>query len=276
MNLRPVKATLLDDDAFRLLAIPFSGPIPYPGAPKGADTQMQWFGKAVDIKRDWLPFRPVDWHHGADPYGKMGRTTFGKAIDLGRQDGASREPDDDGWWVTVWLQHGEDRLRTIRRLADAAAARTSGVAIFGSSETLPGLSAIRTAKGQLVPWEADIPGEIVSWPYWRQTLSTSPVNTHSVLRPLKATLDDIERAGERPDPTFWSELEEALHSLGHSLRATSGMGAHGAKAGRVLSAANETDLREALEALAAAQQRAMAVLERQPNYDTSGEQETST
>ena len=32
----PMKATVIDDDAFRLLALPFGGPIPYPGAPRCA------------------------------------------------------------------------------------------------------------------------------------------------------------------------------------------------------------------------------------------------
>ena len=36
MQLQPVKATIIDDDAFRLLAFPFSGPIPKAGT-RGVD-----------------------------------------------------------------------------------------------------------------------------------------------------------------------------------------------------------------------------------------------
>lgn len=254
MELLPVKASPLDDDSFRLLAFPFSGPIPLPGT-KGVDLDGQWFSEHTDIKPEWLPFRPTDWHHGADPTKRMGRTVLGKAIDLGRFDGASREPDDDGWWVTVWLNAGERRLNLVRQLADR------GAVLFGSSETVPGLATVKARDGSIQPWRPGLVGEIVAWPYWRQTLSTSPQNTHSVIRPLKATLDEIEAAGERPGPTFWSDVEDALRSLGHSLRTPSiSSGAGGAKAGRVLRRSSEEDLRAALAALQEAMDRAERVL----------------
>ncbi len=246
MDLQPVKATLLDDDAFRLLAFPFSGPIPKAGT-RGVDLDGEFFSERTDIKADWLPFRPTDWHHGADPTGKMGRTSFGKAVDLGGFEGKSNEPDQDGWWVTVWVDAGQKRLDLIKRLAERAT-------IFGSSESVPGL----TKKAST--------GEILVWPYWRQTLSTSPQNTHSVIRPLKATLDEIEMAGERPGPSFWADLEASLRSLAPSLRLPSETGAVEAKAGRVLSARNESDLRGALDEFRSALDRLDAVVRRQPDY----------
>jgi hypothetical protein len=241
----PVKASLLDDDSFRLLAFPFSGPIPMPGT-RGVDLDGQYFSRATDIKADWLPFRPTDWHHGNDV--TMRRTVLGKAIDLGRRDGPAREPDEDGWWVTVWLDAGQRRLDLIKRLADR------GAQLFGSSETLPGVATVKARDGSIQPWRAGLAGEIMAWPYWRQTLSTSPQNTHSVLRPLKATLDDIEAAGERPGATFWSDVEDALRSLGHSLRESSATGTPGAKAG------HERELRSALDRLNAASDRVAAII----------------
>lgn len=254
--LLPAKASPLDDDAFRLLAIPFSGPIPQPGTP-GVDVDRQWFSRRTDIKPDWLPFRPTDFHHGVDP--KMGRTVLGKAIDLGRFDGASPEPDDDGWWVTVWLDRGQRRLRLIQQLAD------QGAQLFGSSETLPGLGTVKARDGSVVPWSAKVPGEIMSWPYWRQTLSTSPQNTHSVIRPLKATLDEIDAAGEQPSATFWSDVEDALRSLGHSLRTSSDVGGSRAKAGR----SSESEIRASLLRWENAMDRTLETL-RQGREGTEG------
>ena len=252
--MHPVKASPLDDDAFRLLAFPFTGPIPMPGT-KGVDLDAQTFTVHTDIKPDWLPFRPTDWHHGTDPTGRMGRTVLGKAVDLGTQDGRAGEPDEDGWWVTVWLDAGQKRLNLVRALAER------GAELFGSSETLPGLATVKARDGSILPWRPGLAGEIMAWPYWRQTLSTSPQNTHSVIRPLKATLDEIEAAGEQPGPSFWSDVEDALRSLGRSLRDPSSVGGSGAKAGR-LHRPDEVAIREALASLTTAMDRTTAILDR--------------
>jgi hypothetical protein len=241
-DFRPVKAQLIGDDAFRLLAIPFGGPIPYPGAPKGADIEGQWFSPAVDIKPDWFKARVVDWHHGSDPTGVMGRTPLGKAVDLGDADGPSDEPDEDGWWVTFWLDAGQKRNALIRRL------QQKGAEIFGSSETIPGVPMMRLAgKADIVPWARGVPGEIVSWPYIRQTLSTSPQNTYSVLRPMKAVLDNLSLDENDSEPM--RDLLSDLYALGADLTTSSERGELAAKAGRVLSAVNERALREALARL---------------------------
>src|SRR6478735_263680 len=120
MKLRAVKATVIDDDAFRLLAIPYDGPIPSPKTSRGVDLDGEWFSPNTDIKPDWFTSRVVDWHHGADP--KLGRTVLGKATDL--------EEDEDGWWITVWLKHGEKRVDLIRKLAER------GGQLYGSSESI--------------------------------------------------------------------------------------------------------------------------------------------
>lgn len=212
--MEPIKATILDDDHFRLLAIPFTGPI------GGRDLDGEWFSPRTNIHPDLLPARLVDWHHGQDRL--MGRTVLGKAL-------LDPEPDDDGWWVDVWLNHGEKRLSLVKRLAEKAP-------IFGSSE------ALWSKKAES--------GEILDWPYWRQTLSTSPQNIHSVIRPaLKATLDDFDTAGITVDDRLKAFIDD-LDALGVDLRSTS-LGEDVAKAGRVLAQRNEARLRDARDRLAA-------------------------
>jgi hypothetical protein len=222
MNTYPaLKAHPIDDDAFRLLAIPFGGPIPHPESAKGADIDGEWFSERTDIKADWLPFRPVDWHHRFDR--KMSHTILGKAV-------LEDEADEDGWWVTVWLKHGEKRLDLVRRIAER------GGALFGSSEAVPRL--VQKAST----------GEILTWPYIRQAISTSPQNTYSVIRPLKATIDDLYAAGEAPTAAFFDDLERLLGNL------TTGpdsdlTGEETAKAGRVIANRNEARLREGIDDL---------------------------
>jgi hypothetical protein len=245
--MEPVKATILDDDHFRLLAIPFGGPIPSPYTGKGVDLDGEWFSPNTDIKPDWFAERLVDWHHGTDPLFR--RTVIAKADNLVMEE--------DGWWVDVWLRHGEKRLDLIKRLADR------GAQIFGSSESVPGM--VKKAST----------GEILVWPYVRETLSTSPQNTHSVLRPLKAVLE-----GTEPTGAFWSDIEDAMRDLGSELRLNSmeaGIDAlslsrdDAAKAGRMLSAANMKDMQEAVDVLRAAMKKLDAVLGRQPDYSAGRE-----
>jgi hypothetical protein len=228
--LLPVKATILDDDSFRLLAIPFAGPIPSPVNARGVDLDGEWFSERTDIKPAWFDARPTDWHHGSDI--TMGRTVIGKAINLVQEQ--------DGWWVDVWLKHGEKRLELIRQLAER------GGQIFGSSESAAGL----TRKAST--------GEILVWPYIRQTLSTSPQNTHSVLRPLKAMLDNLAD----PSAAFWSDIDRAIGNLSDDLRGTSRSDLD-AKAGRVLAARNESDLQAAVAAFDEAVAQVRGVLARQ-------------
>lgn len=218
---RALKAHPIDDDAFRLLAIPFGGPVPSKDSPKGVDIDGEWFSENTDIKAGWFPFRPVDWHHKMDPF--MGGTIFGKAV-------LDSEPEEDGWWVTVWLKHGERRLDLVRRLA------SKGAGLYGSSEAVPSL--VRKAST----------GEILTWPYIRQALSTSPQNPLSVIRPLKATVDDLYAEGEAPTAAFFSDLERFMDNL--TTQPDSNLTSEEtAKAGRVLAGRNEARLREGLDAL---------------------------
>ena len=158
--MQPIKATLVDDNHLRLLAIPFGGPV------GGRDLDGEFFTRRTDIKRDWFTERPVLWHHGQDSL--MGDTVIGKAI-------LDDEPDEDGWWVDVWLNHGERRTKLVKRLSEKAP-------LFGSSGTIGYLK------------KAAPSGEILVWPYVEQTLTTSPQNTFSIVKPAKAVLDDFIEA----------------------------------------------------------------------------------
>jgi hypothetical protein len=235
--LAPMKATLLDDDAFRLLALPYGGPIPYPGAPRGADLDRQWLSERTDFGE---PPKTVDvtWHHGMDR--TLGREVVGKAGDL--------RFDDDGGWVTVWLEHGRRRTRLIKQLAEAAQSDPE-VDIYGSSEAVTGTALVKATKGEL-PWRRDIPGEITRWWYSGQTLSTSPQNTTSILQPMKATLADLASAELVPTAAFFDDLAAFIDNLGPDPVPTSPSGSDGtAKAGRVIAGRNEARLREAYRAI---------------------------
>lgn len=154
--MNPLKATLIDGYTFKLLAIPFGGPIPSKHTPLGVDLDGEWFDQWTDIKPGWLDARVVDWHHGKDPTGVMGKAVLGKAVDL--------EMRRDGWWVTVRLNPSDHRVELVRRIGQKAT-------IYGSSESLGG----HVQKDRHT-------GHIDVWPYWKQTLSTSPQNTLSVIR----------------------------------------------------------------------------------------------
>lgn len=229
-TLTPLKAEPLDSDSFRLLALPYGGPIPYPGAPRGADLDRQWFEEGTEFGEFLRPPGgkwPITWHHAGDG-------TMGKAVIA---DGVDPEFDDDGGWVKVWLRHGERRVRLVEQLME------QGARLFGSSEATDGAGRIRAAKGVL-PWRRDLPGAIVRWPYSGQTLTTAPQNTLSVLSPMKATLTDIAAGGLTPTVAFFDDLARFLGDL-EARPDTDPTGDVSAKAGRVLAARNEARLREA-------------------------------
>jgi hypothetical protein len=114
------------------------------------------------------------------------------------------------------------------------------VGIYGSSEAIPGSGRIRPpGKASEVPWRPKFPGEITRWHYNRQTLTTSPQNTASILTPVKATLEDLASDDLAPTAQFFDDLSAFLDSLTSS-PAT-------AKAGRVLAGRNEARLLQVRE-----------------------------
>jgi cation transport regulator ChaB len=236
------KAEPLDADAMdawfegkiprRLLAIPFTGPIPGPSG-KSLDMDGEYFDENTDIKPDWFTERPVDWHHSQDPSGKLNGVLIGKAKNL--------QMDEDGWWVDLWLNAGERRLALVRKLAE------KGAELFGSSYAYPNL--VKRGKA----------GHIDVWPYMMQTLSTSPQNTNSIHRPAKAVLDAFTRADIAVEPILADVLTElaTLRDLDANLT-----GEAAAKAGRELSGANLSEMEEWREMLESIIKRTDAMLKR--------------
>lgn len=206
-----------------LRTLPFGGLFVGPDG-KARDLEGDYFSDRTDIKPHWFSERPVLWHHGADPTGLMGDRVLGKAINLHQEE--------DGWWEDLWLNAGEARLKRVRGIL------AKGGQLFGSSTPLqtPGFP-VKRAKD----------GEILTWAHAESTLSTSPVNHLASFRPAKATLDDFTLA-EIPVSALTGFLTD-LDALGADLSVTSSVGIPTAKAGRVLSATNETQLRSALAAL---------------------------
>lgn len=201
---RAVKAAPLDPDTLaawfagkaprRLLAIPFGGPIV--GADGiGRDQQAEYFDARTDIKPDWFEARPVLWHHGQDVTGRAGTGAFGKATNLGARDGYPGEPDDEGWWVDLWIRAGERNAARVKALAER------GAPLHGSSSAIPHL--VRRGKA----------GHIEVWPYIEQTLTTAPVNPLSTFAPsMKAVLDGFSSA-QIPVPDLLREVLTELDAL---------------------------------------------------------------
>lgn len=242
----PVKAQLMDADELeawfagkiprRILSLPFGGPIPSAKSSLGVDLDGEWFGpdldpygphKALRETRDRL----VDFHHSfappgagyGDPTGVMRGVILGKSV-------LDPEPEEDGYWSDIWLRYGEKRLALVKSLVKR------GGQLFGSSQP---------ASGVVKDPET---GEIKVWPHLLQTLSPSPQNTYSVLRP-KAMLDAIDSTPFPVHDALKAFLSD-LDNLGADLPLTSYLdgdrGDVAAKAGRVLSARNERALRDAL------------------------------
>lgn len=186
--MQALKAHVIDDNHFRVRAIPFGGMI------GGKDFDGEYFTKRTDIKPDWFSERPVLWHHGQDEY--LGDRVIGKATDLTEEE--------DGWWVDVWLKRGE-------KYADLIASLSQKAPLYGSSGTISYLR--RSAPD----------GEILTWPYVEQTLTLTPSNLLSISRPAKALLDSFDSADIRLDATVKSLLAE-IEQLRTDLQPTSTRG----------------------------------------------------
>lgn len=222
-------AWLAGETPRRLLAYPFSGPLP--GGKSGLDMDAEYFDESTDIKPDWFGARPVLWTHGLYPRMGADLTVIGKADALGDAEGPADAPDADGWWVDVWLKAGEQRTRQIASLLQR------GGKLYGSVGTMPHM--IRRGKA----------GHIDVWPYFEQSLTTSPQNTHSAFRGAKALLDAYDAAQieiERPVRDLLIEFEQSVAHLRTNLPTG---GEVAAKAGRELSGTNMGELDEWAAAL---------------------------
>jgi hypothetical protein len=154
-----LKAEQLSNAKWRVLAIPFGGPL------KGKDLDGEYFSPRTDIKPDWFRERPVLWHHAGD--------SVIKDESLGTEDDLTEEK--DGWWGTVWLDRSNRYWEQVNALLAAGK-------VYGSSGAL----------GHLVQKARD--GEILTWPHIEQTLTPTPANPFARVVPAKA-IDHFTLAG---------------------------------------------------------------------------------
>ena len=160
----PIKAEQLGTAKWKVLAIPFGGPLK-----GGKDLDGEFFSPRTDPKPHWFKERPVLFHHGKAELGDE---------DIGIEDDLEKGP--DGWWARVWLD------RQNRYFAKLDAMIRAGK-MYGSSGSI----------SHLVKRALD--GELLVWPHVEQTLTLTPSNIFSRIEASKA-VDDFTAAGiEVPD-----------------------------------------------------------------------------
>lgn len=209
----------------RHLAIPFGGPIPSSHSKAGVDLDGEYFDEATDLYGPfpWLRAsreRLVDWHHvtfgdRTDPQGTMKGAILGKIVL--DSDPSTEDIDGEpmaGVWADFWANAGEKRRQLVAML------ERRNVPLYGSSQPVQKAVAIDAKTGHI-----DV------WPVRFHTITTSPQNTHAVLPPMKAMLDDPYLADVSVGALRAFLTGE--DNLGPDLLTTSNRGETGAKAGRV-------------------------------------------
>lgn len=241
----------------RHLAIPFGGDIPSKATPLGVDKEGEWFDEDTDLYGPFPTLRQsrdrlVDWHHVTtvkgyrDPGGVMQGAFLAKmTLD---EEPSTEEVEGEkyyGVWANLWANLAEHRRYAIGAL------ERRNIPLYGSS--------VPVAKAVQIDERT---GHIEVWPVRFHTITTSPINTRAVLPPLaKADLLDDPSLADLPVGALRAFLT-GEDDLTH-LRSTSAQGENGAKAGRVLSGINESDIDEAVQALLGAADRLRSVLGRQ-------------
>jgi hypothetical protein len=173
MKTEALKAEQLGTAKWRVLAIPFGGPLK-----GGKDLDGEFFSPRTDPKPSWFKERPVLFHHGQDD-------TIGDE-DVGIEGEITKEA--DGWWAPLWLD------RSNRYFAQLDALIRAGK-MFGSSGSMAHL--VRKARD----------GEILVWPHVEQTLTPTPANVFARITASKA-LDDFSTAGIELEPAMRDVLTE--------------------------------------------------------------------
>ena len=218
----------------RILVLPFGGPIPKAGAPRGTDLDGEWFDADTDLTDGHKALiesreRLVDWHHRQDPTNVMKGAILGHVV-------MDDQPEDEGVWADFWANAGEKRRDLIARL------ERGGVPLYGSSE-----AAYKKASPT---------GHIDTWPLIRHTITTSPQNTYAVLPPLKAfltapTIDELPAEALKALLVGLdaSTTELLASSIDAAVTASASSGGPAVKSGRVLSKKTMNDLMAAIEML---------------------------
>ena len=179
-----MKAERLSSAKWRVLAIPFGGPLK-----GGKDTDHEFFSARTDIKPEWFPQRPVLFHHGKD-------VTVGDE-DIGTEDDLKLD-DRLGWWATMWLKRQSDYFGFLEDLMQQGKA-------FGSSGPI----------AHLVKKDART-GEILVWPHAEQTITLTPANIFSRISAAKVAAD-YDSAGIELDPVVKALLAALEPDLGRDL-----------------------------------------------------------
>ena len=182
--MNPLKAEQLTGAKWRVVAIPFGGPLD-----GGKDLDGEYFDRETDIKPHWFKARPVLFHHGQDD--------SAKDEDYGEQE-LDLAPADDGWWGTLWLNRSARYWAQVDKLLRAGK-------MFGSSGAIAHLVRKDHATGHI-----DV------WPHAEQTLTPTPANPYARIAPAKA-LAQFTTAGIAMDDTVKSLLAE-LDRLPDDLR----------------------------------------------------------
>jgi len=177
-----LKAEQIGSSKWRVLAIPFGGPLK-----DGRDLDGEYFDHDTDIKARWFKERPVLFHHGQDD--EVGDSELGVQDDLAESK--------DGWWATIWLD------RSHRYWAQVDALIRAGK-MFGSSGAVAHL--VRKARN----------GHIDVWPHAEQTLTPTPANPYARITAAKA-IAGFDSAGIEMDEHVKAVLSE-LDRLAGDLR----------------------------------------------------------
>ncbi len=226
----------------RILMLPFGGPLP--GGKAGLDIDGEYFDDTTDVYGPYPALRAsrervVDWHHDDIGVPKDPKLKSMKGAIIGHL-AFDEEPESDGYWADFWANAGEKRRRLVGML------ERRSVPLFGSTEAVKGAR-------KLWPTEAD--GHIPVWPIIKHTITTSPQNTYAIMPALKAALTSLD---EIPADALKAllvgldadQLDLLLTSPEVAALASAPVGDGAAKAGRVLSSKNYTDLRAAIDLLA--------------------------
>jgi hypothetical protein len=182
MKAMALKAEQLGTAKWRVLAIPFGGPLR-----GGKDLDGEYFSPRTDPKPSWFKERPALFHHGQDQM-------IGDE-DVGIEGEITKEK--DGWWADLWLDRSNRYFTMLDALMRAGK-------MFGSSGSM----------SHLVRKAAD--GEILVWPHVEQTLTLTPANVFSRITASKA-LDHFTSAGIALDPSMRDVLTEVPSDLGADL-----------------------------------------------------------
>ena len=192
-----LKAEQLSAAKWRVLAIPYGGPF------KGKDLDGEFFSPRTDIKPDWFDRRPLVWQHNLD---RLMRDKVDPKKDADPVVGTSDdlEQEEDGWWVTTWLDRAHQYWAEVDKLLRSGK-------IYGSSGSLPNF--VRTDHKT---------GEILVWPYIEQTLTPTPANPYSVVVAAKA-VDHFDEAQIGLHPALrgiLTDLDSQEADLGPDLTST--------------------------------------------------------